>query len=216
MSDVFLEVEQRETKGKNANRKLRSAGRIPAVVYGGGRPPVSIQLGEKALRDLLRSTSHESRIFQLRLGSTGQSRHAMVREMVVHPISRKVLHVDFQRIQMDEKIRVAIPIHLTGLPIGVKMEGGVLDFVTRELHVECLPGKIPADVTVDVSALHNGQHLEASSIELPDGVVLTDEPGRVIALVAGVKVTAADAEADALLEGAKAEPEVLTRRKTDD
>lgn len=217
MSEVTLEVEQRTTSGKNANRKLRAAGRIPAVVYGGGRPSVSIELGERDLRDLLRSTSHEGRIFLLKLGSTGQSRHAMVRDIEIDPITRKVLHVDFQRIVMDQPVRVAVPVHLTGTPVGVKTDGGLLDFVTRELHVECLPGAIPAEIVVDVTGLHLGHHIEAGQLELPKGVTLVDEASRVIASVAGHKAASTEEESGEGLVGAgRAEPEVLTRRKTEE
>lgn len=217
MSDVTIEVEQRSSSGKNANRKLRAAGRIPAVVYGGGRPSVSIELGERALRDLLRNTSHEARIFLLKLGSTGQSRHAMIRDIVVHPISRKVIHVDFQRIVLDQVIRVTVPVHLTGTPVGVKVDGGILDFVTRELHIECLPGKMPKEIVVDVAALQLGEHIEASALELPEGVTLLDEPSRVIASVAVHRVTGGGDTADeGLLETEAPEPEIVARRKAED
>lgn len=217
MSEVTIEVEQRTSSGKNANRKLRAAGRIPAVVYGGGRPSVSIELGERALRDLLRKTSHEGRIFLLKLGSTGQSRHALIRDIEVDPISRKVIHVDFQRVVMDQPIRVTVPVHLTGTPVGVKVEGGLLDFVTRELHVECLPDKIPSELVVDVSNLHTGQHIEASQLPLAEGVVLVEEGSRVVVSVAGPRgLTAEEVAEDQLLAAEPAEPEVLTRRKSEE
>ena len=94
----------------------------------------------------------------------------MIREISIDPISRQVVHIDFQRIDMTDKVRVAVPIQLEGVPIGVKTEGGVLDFITREVEVECLPADIPTAIELDVTALSIGDHLEASDLELPKGV----------------------------------------------
>jgi large subunit ribosomal protein L25 len=128
-----------------------------------------------------------------------------------------VLHVDFQRVLMTEKVRVAVHVELAGTPVGVKTDGGLLDFVTREVHVECTPDKIPAKLTLDVSGLHVGQHVEAKDIELPEGVHLTDEPGRVIASVSHSRAAEAEAPAEeALLESEAAQPEVIKRGKATD
>ena len=218
MAELNLEVHPREERGKNANRRLREQGLIPAVVYGGGKEPVPVQLDRRTLLDLLRSTG-DNPIFLLQLGGTDKSRHAMIREMQVHPVSRRVLHIDFQRVLMTEKIKVAVHVELQGTPVGVKVDGGLLDFVTRELHVQCTPDKIPAKVVVDVSGLHIGQHLEAKDVQLPEAVELLDEPGRVIASVAHHKVEAAPTPAageEALLETEGAQPEVIKRGKTDE
>lgn len=218
MAELNLEVHPREERGKNANRRLREQGLVPAVVYGGGKEPVPVQLDRRTLLDLLRSTG-DNPIFLLQLGGTDKSRHAMIREMQVHPVSRRVLHIDFQRVLMTETVKVAIHIELQGTPVGVKVDGGLLDFVTRELHVACTPDKIPAKLVVDVSELHIGQHVEAKEIALPEGVQLLDEPGRVIASVAHHKITEVAAPAageEALLESEQAQPEVIKRGKTDE
>ena len=218
MAELNLEVHPREERGKNANRRLREQGLVPAVVYGGGKEPVPVQLDRRTLLDLLRSTG-DNPIFLLQLGGTDKSRHAMIREMQVHPVSRRILHIDFQRVLMTEKIKVAVHLELQGTPVGVKVDGGLLDFVTRELHVTCTPDKIPAKLVVDVSGLHIGQHTEAKDVALPEGVELLDEPGRVIASVAHHKVEAAPTPAageEALLESEAAQPEVIKRGKTDE
>lgn len=216
MSELTIEVQRRETTGKNSNRRLRDEGLVPAVVYGGGRESVAIQLDKRTLLDLMKGTAGHNPVFLLQLAGTGKSRHAMIRELQIDPVSRHVLHVDFQRVLMTEKVRVAVHVELVGTPLGVKNEGGLLDFVTREIHVECLPDKIPAKLTVDVSELHTGQHVEARHLEIPEGVELADEPERVLASVglsraALAEEEEAEGEEELLLEGEQAEPEVIRR-----
>jgi large subunit ribosomal protein L25 len=212
MSEMTIEVQRRDESGKNANRRLRSQGLIPAVVYGGGRESVSIQVNRKSFLELFKG-SHgvdQSKIFLLKMADTGQERHAMIRDLQIHPLSRQVIHIDFQRLIMDQKVRVQVPVELVGTAYGVKTEGGILDFVTREVHIECLPTDIPPHIDLDVTDLHVGQHLEAGQLKLPDGVTLTDEADRVI-------VSLSHARAEAAGEGAdRAEPEVIKRGKAED
>ncbi len=209
MSDTMtLEVNPREQTGKNANRRSRSAGKIPAVVYGGGKESVAIEVDRKTLIDTLKGHAGENPIFLLKLGD--KERHAMIRNMQTDPVSRQVIHIDFQRVLMDQKVRVAVPVELQGVPYGVKTEGGMIDFVTREIHVECLPGQIPKHVDVDVTELHLGQHVEARDLKLPEGVELLDEPDRVIASVGHHGKHETDAEAEG---GDRAEPEVIKKTK---
>ena len=214
MTEMTIEVHPRDERGKNSNRRLRQGGVVPAVVYGGGRDPVPIQVHKKTLLELMRSTEGHNPVFLLQLADTGKSRHAMIRELQIDPVSRQVLHVDFQRVLMTETVRVAIHVDLVGVPFGVKTENGILDFVTRELHVACTPDKIPAKVEVDVSGLHVGQHVEAKDIELPEGVELLDEPGRVIAAVSHSRAAEAPVATEGgLLEAEEEQPEVVRRGK---
>ncbi len=147
----------------------------------------------------------------------------MVREVVVDPISRQIIHIDFQRVLMTEKVKVQVPIELVGVPEGVKNQGGVLDFITRELELECLPGDIPAQLELDVAALEVGQHVQVKDLELPAKVEMLEEPDRVIASVAhsrvALEVEAAEAEAEGeevLLEAEPEEPEVIGRGKEEE
>src|SRR6516164_1700447 len=159
MKTIELNVEKRSTIGKNEARRDRVAGRIPAVVYGAGKPNVSISVDRKALSDVFREGAGENAIFLLKLAGSDQSRHAMIKEMQRDPASRKPLHIDFVRVMMDTKIRVKVSLEAVGVPKGVKTEGGILDFVTREVMIECLPGNIPAHVPIDVGELSIGDAL---------------------------------------------------------
>ena len=212
--DLTIEVNRREETGKSANRRLRREEMIPAVVYGGGKEPISIQVPRKTLIDLFKSGGSENRIFLLKLADTGQSRHAMIRDMQIHPINRKVEHVDFMRIDMSKRIRVRVHITLEGVPYGVRTEGGLLDFVTREVEVECLPTAIPQEIKVDVNDVKVGQHLEVKDLQLPAGVKLIEDEDRVIVSVAHAKV-----EVEAVAAGAEVaavEPEVIAKGKKEE
>src|SRR4030095_2799531 len=149
MKTIELAVENRPTIGKGEARRSRAAGRIPAVVYGGGKPNVPISVDRKTLSDAFREGAGENAIFLLKLAGSDQSRHAMIRELQRDPVSRKPLHVDLVRVLMDVKVTVEVPIEVVGVARGVKTDGGVLDLVTREIEVECLPTNIPAHLPID-------------------------------------------------------------------
>ena len=215
MSETMtLEVQPRHETGKNANRRSRAQGKIPAVVYGGGRESVSIEVDRKTLVDTMKKHGGENPIFLLKLGD--RERHAMIRNMEVDPISRQVIHIDFQRVLMDQKVRVTVPIELVGTAYGVKTEGGVIDFVTREVHVECLPGEIPKHIDCDVTNLHVGQHAEVKDLQIPAGVTLLDDPERVIVSLSHARLEAAPAAAAESAEAERAEPEVIKRTKAEE
>jgi len=223
MSELTIEVIPREETGKNSNRRLRAAGSIPAVVYGGGKESVPISVDRKTVYDLLNRAEGENSVFRLKLSGTSKAGHTMVRELSVDPITRQIIHIDFLRVTLDEKVRVQVPIELLGEPEGVKNDGGVLDFITREIEVECLPGDIPQRIELDVSALEVGQHVEVKDLALPSNVELMEELERVIASVAHSRVAkaveAAEAEAESeeeLLEAELEEPEVIGRAKEEE
>ena len=211
MAEIVLEVSRREATGKETAKKLRRAGKLPAVVYGGHRDPVSITVDEKDLSDLIRKSEHGARsVFLLHLAGSDQKRHAMIKDVVVDPITRKMQHVDFVRVLMDEKVRVAIPIHHEGTSLGVKA-GGMLDFQIRELHVECLPGQIPDEIKLDVAELNIGDVLRIQDLTLPEGVKVLEDAERVIVSVHGRKT-----EEEPTEEGEEpAEPELVKKGKAE-
>jgi large subunit ribosomal protein L25 len=133
----------------------------------------------------------------------------MIREVQIEPISRQVLHIDFQRVLMDQKVRVQVPVELVGVSYGVKTQGGVLDFVTRDVEVECLPGDIPKQIEVDITEIHVGQHVEARDLKLPNGVSLHDDADKVI-------ISISHARAEESTDAERPEPEVVKKGKTDE
>src|SRR5215470_11175157 len=212
MKTIELTVEKRSTNGKNEARRSRAAGRIPAVVYGAGKPNVPISVDRKALSDVFREGAGENAIFLLKLAGSDQSRHAMIKEMQRDPVSRKPLHIDFVRVLMDVKITVMVPVEVAGVARGVKADGGILDLVTREIEVECLPSNIPAHLTVDVTDLGIGDAIRIGQIPPVEGVQIVDNPEKVVAHVAHPTreeepVAAAEAAAEPV------EPEVLKKGK---
>jgi len=214
MAEVTLEVSGRDGTGKSAVRKLRQQGKVPGVVYGGHRDPVAIIADRKAITDLIQKSEHGVRsVFLLKMAGTDQQRHAMIKDIQIDPISRKMMHVDFIRVVMDEVVRVSVPVVITGSPIGVR-EGGLLDFQVRELHVECLPNAIPDKVEIDISELGIHHYFRISDLPLPQGVKVLDDPNRV---VVGVTHQRAEVVPEVPVEGAvevlPAEPEVISRGK---
>jgi len=217
MAETTIEVQRRESVGKSEVRRLRRAEMIPAVLYGAGRESVPIQVPRRTLLELFKEGGHENRIFLLKLSGTDKSRHAMVRDLQIDPVTSQVVHLDFQRIQMDQKIRVRVHVELAGTSFGVKNEGGVLDFVTREIEIECLPTEIPQEIRVDVEPLHVGDHLEASAIELPEGVTYVGPAEAVVASVKHARVEAAPAgEEEEAAAAESAEPEVIQKGKKEE
>jgi large subunit ribosomal protein L25 len=207
MSEMTIQVEKREKTGKGGSRQSRRKGMIPGVVYGGGKDSVPIQLDRKTFVELMKKSDSENPIFLLKLNeSGGQERHAILRDLQKDPVSRMVIHLDFQRIEMNQKVHVTAHIELVGTAVGVKTEGGLLEFTTRELKIECLPADIPNHIEVDISGLHIGQHIEAGAIQLPEGVTLFDDPEKVIVTLGHVRTEEA-------AEGDRAEPEVIKRGK---
>src|ERR1051325_755773 len=216
MAEVTLEVARREQSGKGVAGRLRREGKIPAVVYGGHREAVPIVVDRKAVSELIQKSEHGVRsIFLLKMSGTDQQRHAMIKDIQIDPISRRMTHIDFVRVLMDEVVRVTIPIHIVGTAHGVK-EGGILDWQVRELHVECLPNAIPDALDLDVTPLGSHEYFRISDIKLPEGVKVLDDMERVV-----VGVTHAKAEPVEVAPGVEAaptaaEPEVIKKGKTEE
>lgn len=207
MSELTIEVTKREKLGKNANRRLRASGQIPAVVYGGGLDPLPIAVATRKIEEVLRSQGGEHAVFQLTLAGTDKSRHAMIREIVHEATTRRIEHIDFQRVMMDQKVRVVVALHLTHEAEGAKTHGGLVDFVLREVHVEVLPSQIPAHIDIDVSNVKMGEHLEAGQLQMPEGVTLVEDAHRVILIRSFARNSDEDIAAEA------AEPEVIAKGK---
>jgi large subunit ribosomal protein L25 len=215
MAELTLEVTQREKTGKEFARKLRREGKVPAIVYGGNLEPSAIFVDRKTLTELIGKSEHGIRsVFRLKVIGTDRQRHAMIKQIEIDPLSRKPIHVDFVRVMMDEVVKLTIPVHLAGTAVGVRSDGGMLEFHARELHVECLPTAIPDTIEIDVTELGVGEILRVSDVKVTEGVKILDDPERVVVGVTHARVEA-EPEAAPVEEGA-AEPEVIRKGKTEE
>ncbi len=172
MAEVSIAVESRSGTGKSYNRKLRAQGKVPGVVYGSGKEPVSVSFDPKVLEGKL-SESHAgiNTLFDLEGDSSVANRVVMVKELQREPVRGAVLHADFYEIDLTERLHVSVPVHLSGTAPGL-LEGGVIEHALRELELACLPNAIPDEVIADVSGLELGQSLHVADIQLPGGVEL--------------------------------------------
>ena len=215
MANIELKVERRQESGKNVARRARASGRVPAVVYGAKKETVPIYIEARQLTTAFRQGAGDNAIYLLKMAGTEQSRHAMIREINRDPVSRELLHVDFLRVLMDVKVRVSVAVELTGTPKGVKQDGGILDFVSREVEIECLPNDIPSTLPVDVSEVGMSESFRVGQIPAREGIRILDDPDKVIAHVAHPakeeEVVVAAAEA----APASAEPEVIKKGKAE-
>jgi large subunit ribosomal protein L25 len=204
-----LAVETREAAGKGNARKLRAAGRIPVVCYGAGLPSKSIQVDPTVLDKLLRKSSAGMNTLIDLQGGGLDGKVVMVKDLQRDPVSGRMLHADFYAIEADKAIEVEVPVHIVGTPTGVTLGGGILDFPLREIEVLCLPGAIPEELSIDVSALELGDSIHVRDIALPAGVELvSDADLTVVSVVAPAKPEEEPVAAEAAAEGeAAAEPE---------
>lgn len=200
MGEVSIEVELREGRGKGFNRKLRRAGRIPAVVYGHGNAPVSLSVDPIQLERKIRgSHAGMNTLFDLTGEASASGRTVLVKELQREPLRGGLVHADFYEIDANEAIQVSVPIHLTGSAEGVVM-GGVIEHALRELEISCLPRAIPDEIVADVTRLDIGDSLHVSDLPLPEGIeLITDDSLSVVSVI--VPKAAESAEAAVAEEG---------------
>ena len=221
ISQEIVAATPREGKfNKNAARRVRMKGRIPAVVYGAAEPAVAIEVDPKQIQKILHSDSGHNSIFDLEITGSDISGGAKTKAMIVdwqyEPIKGTLIHIDLKRIALDKVITVEVPIQLVGTAIGVKNQGGILDQVLRELEIECLPGDIPSHIDVDVTNMSMGDVLRVSDLPHSDKLkFITDEDTTVAHVVAIKEEAAPAAEEVAAAAGAPAEPEVVKKGKTE-
>ena len=212
--DAVLEATVRETRGRNNAGRLRRDGRIPAVLYGGtGAAAQALAVDPKELLRILHSDSGVNTLISLNLPGAATTK-VLVKEYQLHPVKHELLHADFYRVAMDKVLQVTVPVHLTGDAKGVKQQGAIVDFVHRELEVECLPADIPEAITVDITELmlHDGVRVR----DLASGgkwKPVSDADMLIVHLVAP-RAEAEPAPADAAAApAAAAEPEVIKKGK---
>lgn len=212
ISQEVVTAKAREGKfNKNAARRVRVAGQIPAVIYGAGEPAVAVVVDPKQIQRILHSESGHNTIFDLEIGGSAKAK-AMIVDWQYEPIKGSLIHIDLKRIAMDKVIRVSVPVQLQGVPSGVKTQGGILDQVMREVEVECLPGDIPGHIDVDVSGLGLHGVLRVSDLPHGDKLKFLSDEEATVAHVVTIREEAAPTP-DALAAAGPAEPEVAKKGK---
>jgi large subunit ribosomal protein L25 len=212
MSQEVLVVSKRDTFGKAAIRDLKKSGMIPAVVYGLNEAPVAIAISPKVVARVIASDAGMNSVMFLQREGTDIKRHVIIKDLQRDPITSRLRHVDFMRVDMTLKVRVKVPVRLVGTSIGVKAMGGVLDFAHREIEIECLPSIIPAHIDVDISNLAVGDSIRFEQLTLGSNIVFTGDAHQVVCSVHG---KAAEEEVVAPVVAA-VEPEVAKKGKKED
>jgi large subunit ribosomal protein L25 len=221
MAEISVAAKSRDERGKHAARRIRREGLIPAVLYGGKGDNVAVAVDPKVLHRVLRSETGRNTILRIEIGGMGTT-NAILKSWQVDPVREHFLHADFYRIAMDVALRVTVPVTAKGEARGVKVDGGILELVLREIEVECLPGDIPERIEIDVTDLGIDDALRVSDIPEIAKVKVLESPDQVVVHVVSVKEEAAAAatgivpaaEGEAATAGS--EPEVMKKGKKDE
>lgn len=213
MKSVSLTARPRAFLKRTGARKVRQAGRVPAVIYGGQTTPQTLEIGAKDMENLIHNSASANILVDLAIeGSSASKRLALVQEIQHHPLTGKLLHVDLHEVKEDEKVTVTVPVETVGEAVGVKTGGGVLEHVLFRLKLRALPKDLPEYLEVDVSALAIGQSIHISDIKPPEGVEILGDKKVVVISVAAPVTEAQEAAAEAAAAG-PAEPEMIKEKK---
>src|SRR6266853_294750 len=220
--EAILEATKRDSIGKNEARRTRAGGRVPAVVYGqdsgGKNDATSISVEPKALLRILHSESGANTLISLKVAGAGDAR-VLVKEYQLDPVTHQILHADFHRIAMDRVLRITVPITVKGEAPGVKQQGGILEYVHRQVEVECLPGDIPEHIEVNIGELMLHQGVRVRDVVVnPKVKVITDADTMLVHVIMPKEEVAATPAADAAAAApvAPAEPEVIKKGKKEE
>ncbi len=208
--ETVVAAEARESRGKNEARRVRVSGRIPAVIYGAFQDPRAISLNPKDILRIIHSKTGHNSIFDVEV-SGAEKTPVIVADEQYHPVKGTLMHIDLKRIDLTRKLRVSVPVHVSGDAKGVKQQGGVLDIVTKTIEIECVPDDIPDQFDVDVTDLMIGTNIRVSDLPVKEGVRVLTAPEAVIAHVVGIREEAAPEAA-----AAAPEPEVAKKGKKEE
>ena len=208
---TVIEAQVRPTGSKNANRRLRASGKIPAVIYGPGKQPVVISIDPNDVKAILHSDAGRNAIVSVSVDGA-EHNNAMLKDYQLDPVRGNLIHADFLEIAMDRLLELTVSIDLIGEPEGVKLGGGIMDFVTRSVEVECLPSDIPESIKVDVSALKINDYVRVKNLQTDAKVKITSEPEIVIVTI--VPPTKEEVPVEEVVEAA--EPEVIKKGKAEE
>ena len=210
-TQLKINAQPRTEAGRNAVKKIKQAGMVPAVIYGAKDPARNIQIVERELARLLDHAASESVLVEVNL-QDGGSRTALIQEVQHHPVTGKVLHLDLHVVAMDELMTAELSVETTGEAEGVKTGGGVLEIILRQLEISCLPGDLPEAITVDVSKLNIGDSIHVKDLVLPRGVTVLNDADLSVVSVAAPTVAEETTPSTA---PAGAQPEVIAEKKPD-
>jgi large subunit ribosomal protein L25 len=216
--DITVAAELRSSRGKNEARRTRKAGNIPAVLYGAFQDPVAVAVSPREINRITRSTTGYNTIFMLAVAG-GESTPVMVVDQQVDPVRGTLLHADLKRIDLTKRIKVTVPVHVSGEPKGVKVQGGLLEVITRAVEIECLPDDIPEGFTLDVTELLVGQSRRAGEVPVSGSMKLVSAPDTVIAHIVTLRAEEVAATPDVAAApgaAAAAEPEVAKKGKKEE
>lgn len=204
-----IEVRPRQAFGSNANRRLRKEGLIPGIVYGQGKESISIAVDPRRITEILGSASGGNTIFRIQMNEGEQvfSLDMMLRDIQVDPVTDALLHVDFMRLDMSVMIQVKVPVELLGSAKGVKEQGGRLDFIQRELNIECMPTDIPDSITHEVSEMEIGDSVRVKDLTLGERMTILDKEDMVVLVLNAPKMVVEDEPEEELAEGEEADAE---------
>ncbi|MGB7549611.1 MAG: 50S ribosomal protein L25 [Terracidiphilus sp.] len=220
MPEVVVAKAREGKFNKNAARRVRVAGKIPAVLYGAGHEPVAIEVDPKQISRILFSETGHNTIFDVEIGGSGPAAKAMIVDWQREPINDRLIHIDLKRIALDKLLRISVRVKLLGIPLGVRTSGGILDQVMREVEVECLPAHIPSHIDLDVTGLDLHGVLRVSDLPHSDTIKFLNAEDATVAHVVSIREeapTAAETEAAAAAAAAAAtaEPEVAKKGKVE-
>jgi large subunit ribosomal protein L25 len=207
-----LIIQKREGTGKGPAKRLRRAGQVPAVLYGGPEP-LNIAVTPRDIYQLVHGREGSTQLLRVSFAGSADSRMAIIRDIQYDPVSEDLVHVDLQEVAMDRPIQVSVAVHHVGEAAGVKETFGILEMILREVQVMCLPGNIPQVLEADVTSLRIGEVLTVKDLRAPAGVRILNDPGQAVATVAPPATEEAAAVAPVEAAAAPAEPEVLSERK---
>ena len=213
--EITVAAEPRQSRGKNEARRLRVKGLAPAILYGSDREAVAVSVNPKDVNKILHSNTGHNTIFNLAV-QDGEATPVMIVDWQSDPVKDNLLHVDLKRIDLAKRNAFKVRVHTTGEPKGVKLQGGLLEVISREIEIECLPDDIPELYTVDVTELMIGQNLRASEIPLGGSIKLVSPPEQVIAHVVALKAEVVETPAEGAVAAAPAEPEVIKKGKKEE
>jgi large subunit ribosomal protein L25 len=211
--ETVVTAEARASRGKNEARRVRVSGRIPAVIYGAFKDPVAVSVNPKDILKIIRSKTGHNSIFDVEVSGTEKT-PVIVADEQYHPVKGTLMHIDLKRIDLTRKLRVSIPVHAKGDAKGIKQQGGVLDLVTKQIEIECIPDDIPDAFIVDVTELLIGNAIRVSQLPVKEGIRILTSPEVVIAHVVGIREEVVAAPEVAV--AAPVEPEVAKKGKKDE